>query len=534
MIFINNMINNQTEDEKFVVDYTKFSETNIYRWIEIMLLKEYHSIKVFRSELTDKEDDLELISINQILPHLGDLKMKLINKIPESETNILQMIKIGFYGLFIPPFSFETKSIILYKDLDYYYNDVIPQLSKELNKNIMEYHEDVNFLTNTPLDPHLILIQGPLIQILEYDDVEKMYVIDFMYLKDYEYRTNLKKIPFKAYYLPNNMKTLDLVKFEYLASTPGGHYKIKKITKGFTMNIFRHINSAMCAKKTIVHNLLITRMEVCQNFAYCVKKYLSKSNLLKIYLLHFIDQTLRTNSMYCKYLLAESGPMIAGFPFTRDSFNTLCGKTADSFSTDPLKYRKILNPLSDSTYHQLKKDGVMTLQQDDAVNIFKLIEKNVSLFLEMMDNKHTDEIKEFESELRKNCRLYLESDTLKDILTMCIYCGSVQHEIAEKLTTNYYQNPHYIPSCIIDNSVQEIAETSYGVSENGYYNMMKILFISNIKGKLLMDIEYITNCIVKQTLCQLVNDLMNYEKVIKKQKINLAFRLTPSRLETGI
>ncbi len=526
-----------SEDEIFTVDYTRFSERNFQRWIESMLAhRQIKSIQTSRSGITDKEIDLELIPIKDKLPHLGDIDIKLINKVPCNEIMIMHLIKIGFYGILSIPFTFETKSIIPYKEFEHYYKDVISVLSKSLNKNVLGYSEDVRSLSGTIMDPMTIPIQGPFIQIMEYDEKEKMYVIDFMYLKDYEYRKTFKRAPFKAYYLPNENKTMDLVKFEYLKLTPYGP-KIKTFRAPFSMNIYRHINSAMIAKNTIVYHLFITHLEVSQSFSYCVRKCLSESNLLKIYLMHFADGTLRVNSIYIQQLLAAHGSAFTAFPFTRNSFNALCKNIAESFNTDPSQYRKILNPLTDQTYDQLKKDGVKTLTQDDACNLFKIIENNVCLILDELDfslRNYVDEIKIFESEMRKNCRLYNELDTLKDMLTMAIYVGSVYHEIVGNMIANYYPNPQYVPAAIVENSEDDPINDE-GISESSFFSTMTILFGANVKGKMLMDIEYVTNTQIKYVLEQLIDNLTQCEETIKKQEIiSDAIRLLPSRLESGV
>lgn len=534
---------NQTEDEKFTVDYTKFSERDFQRWIESVLInRQIHSIETFRSGITGKENDLELVPINNSLPHIGNIDIKLINKIPSDEIKLLHLMKIGFYGLLSLPFSFETKHIIPYKDLDHYYKNVITVLSRSLNKNTLEYSEDVESLYGTIMDPRTIPIQGPFIQIMEYDEVEKMYVIDFSYLKDYEYRKTLKKIPFRAYYLPSKQtqydgtKILELVKFEYEIQT-SHRPKIKKLRQGFTMNIYRHINSSMAAKNTIIYHLFITHLEVSQTFSYCVRKFLSESNLLKTYLMHFADGTLRVNAIYIKQLLSESGSAFTAFPFTRKSFNMLCSNVADSFNTDPSQYRKILNPWTDQTYHRLKKDGVRVLTQDDACNLFKIIEKNVSLAFDELDfslGDYVDEIKEFETQMRKNCRLYNDSDTLKDMLTMAIYIGSVYHEIVGNQIASYYPNPQYVPGSIVDNQ-KESDESTGCVSESSFFSTMAILFAANVKGKMLMDIKYLKDHPTRGIFDHLIHDLKEYEEMILRQEIiSDAIRIYPSKLEAGV
>lgn len=526
----------ESEDEKFTVNYTKYSEKNFHRWIESLLThRQIKSIQTFRSGVTDKEEDLELIPIKERLPHLGDIDMKLINKVPKRETKIMHLLKIGFYGLLSFPFSFETKSVIPYDQINHYYKDVITVLSDSLNKNVLKYTEDVESLHGTIMDPKIIPIQGPFIQIMEYDEVEKLYVIDFMYLKDYEYRKTLKRIPFKAYYKPNEEKTMDLVKFEYLKITEQGPV-IKKLRPPFTMNIYRHINSSMIAKKTIIYHLFITHLEVSQSFSYCVRKFLSQSNPLKTYLMHFADGTLRVNAIYIQQLLAAYGSAFAAFPFTRKSFNGLCKNVADSFSTNPSQYRKIINPLTDKTYHQLKRDGVKTLTQDDACNLFGIIEKNVNLALDELDfllKDYVDEMKEFETEMRKNCRLYYETDSLRDILTMAIYVGSVYHEIVGNMIANYYPNPQFVSASMVEGENQ--TDENPGISESSFFNTMTILFGANVGGKMLMDIEYLTNNQIKNILYQMVSDLTKFEETINQGEIvSVAIRVLPSRLESGV
>lgn len=533
------------EDQAIVVDFKKYSKKKFTRYMEAKITHdELQAIRIKRTSVTDKETSLQLEPIKNKIAVLGDLDMKLINTVPFTEIDIEELGKLGVFTVLGIPFPFTSRHIIPYADLDNYYNNVISTISRGLNKYLVPYTENSDELKGTPVDPKTIPIQGPFIQILEYDPIKCEYYVDFMFLKNIEHRQNLRKLPLKAFYQPNDQGTMDLTRVECLDGDV-----MKTILPPFSMEIHRQINSCMASKNTLLYHVMITHLEVAQSFAYCVRKYLSKNNPMKEYLLHFINGTLRVSSIFIPALLAKSGPAYTSFPYTRNGFNTLLSDITKTFKTDPLRYRKILNPTTDQTYIQLKKDGVKAVTQDDACEIYRIIEKNVDHVLKFMKelrfgSRYTiaeldtfdAEMIQLEAEFKTNCRLLVPGDSLKDILTFALYVGSVTHEIVGNLISDYFINGTYISGSVVDDSkITKPSKQVTGVSESSFFNSMSLLFASIVKGNMLMDIEYVANPDIKQILGKMVNELAAYETVIKNQEITSdAYRVYPSRLEAGV
>lgn len=538
---------NQTnsEDDNSIVDFKKYSNRNFSRHMNAKITgNQLEAIRIKRTEVTEKDVNLSLVPIGNKIAVLGDLDMKLINTVPLNEIDLKELGTLGVYKILGIPFSFATRRIIPYDQMDDYYNNVISTISTKLNKRFIEYTENLNDLNGTPVDPKTIPIQGPFIQIIEYDVERKEYYADFMFLKDIEYRKNLQKMPLKAFYQPNDQNTLDLVRVEWIDVDD-----IKTILPPFSMEIHRQINSCMAALNTLSYHVMVTHLEVAQSFAYCVRKFLSERNPLKEYLLHFINGTLRVSSIFIPALLAKDGPAYTAFPYTRNGFNKVLNDITETFKISPMKYRKILNPTTDPTYLQLKKDNVKVVTQDDACEIYKIIKNNVEQFLEFMNdlkqcekysknelNEFFEEMKTLELEFKNNCRLLVPEDSLKDILTFALYVGSVTHEIVENLISDYFIHGAYISGTVVDKTkITNPSNQIAGVSESAFFSAMGLLFASIVKGNMLMDIEYVENPDVKNILQNMVTDLAAYENVIKGQNIiSDAYRVYPSHLEAGV
>lgn len=536
-----------TEDLALVVNFKRYSNKNLKRYMEAKIKhKELKAIRVMRTSVSDKEAHLNLEPISIKIPHFGSMDMKLINTLPCGEIDVNELGKLGVYSVLGRPFSFTSRNIIPFTELNHYYNNIITTLSRQINKELLPITENISELHGTCMDPKTIPIQGPFIQILEYDPEEKEYYFDFMHLKNIEHRDNLKKMPLKAFYVPNKHRTLDLIRVEALEND-----KTIVMHPPFSMDIHRHINSMLASQNTLTYHVIITHLEVAQSFAYCVRKFLSRDNPLKEYLLHFTNGTLRVNNIFIPVLLAKNGPAHSAFPYTRKGFNDFFEDVVTNFKTNPSKYRRLLDPTNDKTYLQLKSDNVNTVTQDDACEIYKILAKNVDDMLLYIKNLKDNQIKKYsvddlsrfdhemltlEKEFKQNCRLILPDDSFKDMLVFALYVGTVTHEIVGNLISDYFINGTYITGTIVDSSkIINSANQITGLSENSYYNAMNLLTASDIKGNMLMDIDYIENLDIKHILSKMCKNLEAYEEIIKSQNITSAmYRLYPSRLEAGV